>query len=257
MTDPKNTAPADVDVEPPCPRCDKPLELCVCAGIIPLATRRHVLILQHPQEHDRELGTAKLTALHFKNATLKVGLSWPNLAKAVGRPVEARRWAVLYLGPAKLPPEAQNRPVVLLDRANKPLDPQGQQLVLDDLEGIILLDGSWSQAKTLWWRNAWLLKSWRIVLNPPRPSRYGRLRKEPRRESVATIEATAQIMAALENRNDIAPPLIASFEALLGKYRAVKKRPRSHANGTETTADMTADMTADSGPPGETSSPLE
>lgn len=220
------------EILPPCPRCDKPPELCVCAGIEPMATKRQILILQHPQEHDRELGTAKLTALHFRNATLKIGLSWPNLAKAVGRQVEARRWAVLYLGPAKLPPEAQNRPVVLLDRANKPLDPQAQQLVLDDLEGIILLDGSWSQAKTLWWRNAWLLKSWRIVLNPPRPSRYGKLRKEPRRESVSTIEATAQIMAALENRTDIAPPLIARFEALLGKYRALKNPARGRPPAT-------------------------
>ena len=121
--------------------------------------------------------------------------------------------------------------------------------MLDDLEGIILLDGSWSQAKTLWWRNAWLLKSWRIVLNPPRPSRYGRLRKEPRRESVATIEATAQIMAALENRSDIAPPLIASFEALLGKFRAVKRPARARANA--------ADLAADSGSPDETLSPVE
>jgi DTW domain-containing protein len=247
MTDPKDMTAAEADLPPPCPRCEKPIELCVCADIVPLATRRHVLILQHPQEHDRDLGTARLTALHFRNATLKVGLSWPNLAKAVGRPVEARRWAVLYLGPAKLPPEVQNRPVVLLDRANKPLDPQGQQLVLDDLEGVILLDGSWSQAKTLWWRNAWLLKSWRIVLNPPRPSRYGRLRKEPRRESVSTIEATAQIMAALENRNDIAPALIATFEALLGRYRALKKPARGRPGR--------ADMTDVSTSPGETAPP--
>ena len=219
--------PAAAEEEPPCPSCHKPLALCVCAEIVPIANKRHLLILQHPQEHDRDLGTARLTALHFKNATLKVGLSWPNLSKAVGRPVDARRWAVLYLGPAKLPEDAASRPIVVLDKHAKPMDVSAQRLVLDDLEGIILLDGSWSQAKTLWWRNAWLLKSWRIVLNPPRPSRYGRLRKEPRAESVSTLEATAQIMAELEGRKDIAPPLISNFEALLGKFRALQPARRT------------------------------
>ena len=229
MNDSEATLPPAEEAVPPCPTCHKPLELCVCAEIVPIANKRHLLILQHPQEHDRDLGTARLTALHFKNATLKVGLSWPNLSKAVGRPVEARRWAVLYLGPAKLPEDAASRPIVVLDRHAKPMDVSAQRLVLDDLEGIILLDGSWSQAKTLWWRNAWLLKSWRIVLNPPRPSRYGKLRKEPRSESVSTLEATAQIMAELEGRKDIAPPLIASFEALLGKFRALQPARRTPA----------------------------
>ena len=44
----------------------------------------------------------------------------------------------------------------------------------------MLLDGTWSQAKALWWRNAWMLKCQRVILGPKRPSRYGKLRKEPR-----------------------------------------------------------------------------
>jgi DTW domain-containing protein YfiP len=227
MTEPDLPAVSDADAAPACPRCMKPVALCVCAEITPMRTQRQILILQHPQEHDRDLGTARLTALHFESATLRVGLSWPNLAKAIGRPVDPRRWAVLYLGPASLPATVKPQSLVVLDRQAKPLDASAQQLVLDDLEGVILLDGSWSQAKTLWWRNAWLLKCWRIVLNPPRPSRYGRLRKEPRRESVSTLEATAQVMAALEGRNDIAPALIRSFEALLAKFRALEASPRA------------------------------
>ena len=46
-----------------------------------------VLILQHPQEQDRLLGTARLTAQHFTKVTHKIGLSWPSLSKAVGREV--------------------------------------------------------------------------------------------------------------------------------------------------------------------------
>ena len=67
---------------------------CRCA--FATASRRsragsRLLILQHPQEQDRALGTARLTALHFQNAVLKIGLSWPSLSKALGRPVPIRR----------------------------------------------------------------------------------------------------------------------------------------------------------------------
>src|SRR3954453_17854940 len=88
---------------PDCPTCGKPLPLCVCDSITRIENRIALLILQHPQEQDRALGTARLTALHFRNAVLKIGLSWPSLAKALGRPVaDPSRWAVLYLGSAKL-----------------------------------------------------------------------------------------------------------------------------------------------------------
>src|SRR5438034_10013705 len=84
-----------------CPRCGKPITLCVCADIAPIDNRIELLILQHPQEQDRWLGTAQLTALHFKRATLKVGLSWPSLGRILGRTVDPQRWAVLYLGSLK------------------------------------------------------------------------------------------------------------------------------------------------------------
>jgi len=212
----------------PCPTCHKTAALCVCAGIEPIDNRVFVLLLQHPQEQDRDLGTARLAAAYFRNAAFKVGLSWPNLANALGRPVaDPKRWGVLYLGPAVLPPEAEGREITLLDRKGA-LDPD-QDAALSELDGIVLLDGTWSQAKALWWRNAWLLKLRRIVLTPPAPSRYGNLRKEPRRESVSTLEAAALAMSRLERRPDLQTRMIASFEALLQRYRAGKKTSKTPA----------------------------
>jgi len=204
-----------------CPRCDKPAALCVCAGIAPIDTRVELVILQHPQEQDVALGTARLTALHLKRATLKIGLSWPSLAKLFGRSVDPRRWAVLYLGSARPAELAPGRDIVLLDRKGAALG--DQQAALDEIEGIILLDGSWSQAKALWWRNAWMLKCRRVVLGPHRPSRYGKLRREPRRESLATIEAAALLVSRLEGKPEIERALLSSFEALLARYRASRR----------------------------------
>jgi DTW domain-containing protein YfiP len=204
-----------------CPRCGKPLSLCVCDGISPIDNKVALLILQHPQEQDKTLGTARLTTLHFAKATLKIGLSWASLAKALGRPADPQRWAVLYLGStraAALDPDAD---VIVVNKKGEAED--RQQAILQSLQGVVVLDGSWSQAKALWWRNPWMLKCRRIVLNPARPSRYGKLRREPRSDGLSTIESTAMLIGRLEKRAEIESGLLASFDRLLARYRELKK----------------------------------
>jgi DTW domain-containing protein YfiP len=203
-----------------CPRCGKPPELCVCADLAPINNRIAVLILQHPQEQDRELGTARLTALALSHATLKVGLSWPSLAKALGRTVDPKRWAVLYLGSASAATLPREREVVALDAKGAALPERDQDRALGSIEGIVLLDGSWSQAKTLWWRNPWVLKCRRVALNPKQPSLYGKLRREPRREGLSTLEAAGLAIARLERRAEIETALNSLFTRLLDRFRA-------------------------------------
>ena len=210
-----------VEAIPDCPRCLKPLPLCVCDSITPIENKVSVLILQHPQEQDRALGTARLTALHFKGAVLRIGLSWPSLSKALGRPVhDPSRWAVLYLGSAKVAELETDRDIVAINRKGEIED--NQRAILKDIEGIVLLDGTWSQAKALWWRNAWMLKCQRVILGPAHPSRYGNLRREPRRDGLSTIEAAAMLLGSLEKRPDSAETLHASFERMLARYRVAQ-----------------------------------
>jgi DTW domain-containing protein len=205
-----------------CPHCGKPTPLCICDSVTPIENRIAILILQHPQEQDRTLGTARLTALHFEDAVVKIGLSWPSLSKALGRPVhDPSRWAVLYLGSAKVSELDTDAEIVAINRKGEM--EEGQRAILKDIEGIVLLDGTWSQAKALWWRNAWMLKCQRVILGPRQPSRYGHLRKEPRRDGLSTIEAAGLMLGALEKRPDIAATLNASFERMLARYREVQR----------------------------------
>jgi DTW domain-containing protein len=204
-----------------CPRCLKPLPLCICDSVTPVHNRTSLLILQHPQEQDRALGTARLAALHFANATFKIGLSWPSLAKALGRPVaDPARWAVLYLGSSKVADLDTDAEIVAINRKGEM--EERQRAILDRIEGVVLLDGTWSQAKALWWRNPWMLKCQRVILGPQRPSRYGQLRREPRRDGLSTIEAAAMLIAGLEKRPEISATLNASFERMLARYREVQ-----------------------------------
>jgi tRNA-uridine aminocarboxypropyltransferase len=214
-------ARAATDEVADCPRCLKPLPLCICDGVTPIQNRISLLILQHPQEQDRALGTARLAALHFAGAVLKVGLSWPSLAKALGRPVaDPSRWAVLYLGSSKVADLDTDAEIVAINRKGE--IEQKQRAILDRIEGVVLLDGTWSQAKALWWRNPWMLKCQRVILGPRHPSRYGQLRREPRRDGLSTIEAAGLLIAGLEKRPDIAATLNAGFERMLARYREVQ-----------------------------------
>jgi DTW domain-containing protein len=205
-----------------CPHCGKPMPLCICDSVTPIENRIAILILQHPQEQDRALGTARLTARHLKDAVIKIGLSWPSLSKALGRTVhDPSRWAVLYLGSAKVSEFDTDAEIVAINRKGEM--EEGQRAILKDIEGIVLLDGTWSQAKALWWRNAWMLKCQRVILGPRQPSRYGHLRQEPRRDGLSTIEAAGLVLGALEKRPDIAATLNASFERMLARYRQVQR----------------------------------
>jgi DTW domain-containing protein YfiP len=221
MSDPSEDTRIAAEAVADCPRCLKPMPLCICDSVTPIKSRLSLLILQHPQEQDRALGTARLTGLHFPDATLRIGLSWASLAKALGRPVaDPSRWAVLYLGSAKVADFDTDAEIVAIDRKGDIEDRQGA--ILGGIEGVVLLDGTWSQAKALWWRNPWMLKCQRVILGPRRPSRYGHLRREPRRDGLSTIEAAAMLISALEKRPDIAATLNASFERMLARYREVQ-----------------------------------
>jgi hypothetical protein len=152
---------------------------------------------------------------------LRVGLSWPSLSKALGQPVaDPSRWAILYLGSAKISDLDTDAEIVALTRKGEIAE--RQRAIFESLEGVILLDGTWSQAKALWWRNPWMLKCQRVILGPRQPSRYGALRREPRRDGLSTIEAAAMLLARLEKRPDIEAALIGSFERMLARYRKVQ-----------------------------------
>ncbi len=181
----------------------------------PMQNQVRVIVLQHPQEPDKELGTAALLARALENAEVKVGLSWRSFKAIAGEDAVPGDWAVLYLG-------AQGKSFLReVNFASKKGEPLTERF---PVKGIVLLDGTWSQAKALWWRNAWLLKLKRIVIQPKNPSIYGRLRKEPRREAVSTLESAAIALGDLDpNGEKIREHLLSSFRKMLQIYRDQKK----------------------------------
>jgi DTW domain-containing protein YfiP len=174
--------------------------------VVTLPTERRVLVLQHPQEQDAVLGSAQILEASLPKAKIVVGLSWRNLAHALGEEgVDAQRWAVLF-------PDSEAESGQVTTRRGALLEPES-------LEGIIVLDGTWSKAKTLWWRNPWLNKLNRITIKPSQPSAYGRLRAEPRREFVSTLESVAAALTLCGESPEIEAALTRVFRTLVQRVR--------------------------------------
>jgi DTW domain-containing protein YfiP len=209
-----------VNAAPTCETCHRPTAACVCDRIVSFQTTRRVLILQHPQERDALLGSAQILDASLPKAQIVVGLSWRNLAHALGEPeIDPKRWAVLF-------PDSEAAGDQVTKRSGAVLEPRS-------LEGIIVLDGTWSKAKTLWWRNPWLNKLNRMTLKPGKPSIYGKLRAEPRREFVSTLESVAAALTMCGEPPEIAAGLERVFRTLVQRVRdaqlipAPARRPRN------------------------------
>lgn len=178
----------------------------MCDRVVLHETKRRVLILQHPQEQDALLGTAQLVVASLPKAKLVIGLSWRNLGHALGEEgVDPRRWAVLF-------PDREAEGEQVAARSGALLEPGA-------LEGILVLDGTWSKAKTLWWRNPWLAKLNRMTLKPERPSIYGRLRAEPRTDYVSTLESVAAALTLCGEAPEIEAGLCRVFRTMVQRVR--------------------------------------
>jgi hypothetical protein len=160
-----------------------------------------VLILQHPQERYKVLNSAALTHAMLEKSLLKVGLSWRNLAHALGKEADPKQWGVLYLKGSG----DTSRIMEIFNSKKRPL------AAIPSLTGVVVIDGSWKQAKALWWRNPWLLRLNRILLNPPKASRRPQMKKE----GLSTIEAVALALECLGEDPAISLALVKNYEDLI------------------------------------------
>jgi DTW domain-containing protein YfiP len=177
-----------------CARCRRPERVCYCAALPRLETRTRVVILQHPRERDMPIGTARMASLCLPGAELHVGARWdghPALARALADP--ARPPILLYPGPGardllRAPPPG---PVTL-----------------------VVVDGTWSQAKGVVRDNPVLRALPRYAFVAPEPTQY-RIRREPSAEVVSTIEALMHALGALEGDPERFRALLAPLGAMV------------------------------------------
>ena len=181
-----------------CRECLQLLEHCFCAHITPVKSTHRVVILQYPREQFKPLNSATLVSRSLAGSVLTRGLSWRNLGAILDEEINPKEWGALFFKPHT----DSSRPLIAVDRHDKEL------LDLNQLKGIIVLDGTWKQAKTLWWRNPWLVKLNRITLNPHHAS----LRRQVNTKYLSTIEAVALTLSCLGENPSITDSLLTSYK---------------------------------------------
>jgi DTW domain-containing protein YfiP len=199
---------ADLAPRALCPRCRRAQRVCVCAHDPALAPATRVLIVQHPREAGVAVGTASMAARCLPGSTLVVGVALdahPTVKAALADP---------------------ERPAILLSPG-----PDARDLASDPPAGpatLVVVDGTWAQAKKLLKVNPALAALPRYALAPTEPSEYS-IRREPSAECLSTIEAVAHALGVLEGDAERFAAMLAPFRAMVAAqvaFARASKTPR-------------------------------
>jgi DTW domain-containing protein YfiP len=195
-----------------CLACRRPESACYCEHVCRIETRSRVVLLQHPRERDMPLGTARMASLCLTNSELYVGNVW-HRSRALQRALSDPERPPMLLFPS---PEARD-----LDS-----DPPVGPITL------IVADGTWSNSRKMISRDPTLSALPKLGFRAARPSEY-RIRREPRRDYVSTIEALVHVLGVLEGDRARFEPMLAPFRHMIqiqvGHIKAHRGSPSRYA----------------------------
>lgn len=174
-----------------CDRCRRPRSVCWCANLTPVPSATRVVFLQHPRERRRAVGTCRMAHLCLPNSELHEGVRLDEHPRV--RELAASGAAVLFPGSGAVDPLAL---------------PGGPPREL------VVLDGTWIEARKLLARSAVLRSMPRIGFTPAAPGRY-RIRREPAAHCLSTIEAVVEVLGRLEGDGERFRPLLAVFDHMV------------------------------------------
>lgn len=177
-----------------CTGCSRPSVVCICVSLRRISTQTRVVILQHPRESDVAINTARLVELQLESAERHVAIKLAEVPALTAR-----------LNDAAAPPILLYPGTDAKDLAAEP--PTGPVT-------LVVLDGTWWQAKKLFQQNPELAQLPRYSLSPSSPSRY-RIRREPALHCISTIEAIGEALSLLEPAGFDREALLMPFEAMV------------------------------------------
>ncbi|MBL9135739.1 MAG: DTW domain-containing protein [Verrucomicrobiales bacterium] len=174
-----------------CERCRRPATACWCTGLEPVDTSVRVVFLQHPREARVAIGTARIAHLGLSRSELHEGMAFaenPVVADILARPGTA----LLFPGADAVDPQTLDRPPNTL----------------------VVIDGTWPQARKMLSLNPTLRALPRIGFVPRKPGNY-RIRREPAAHCVATVEAVVEVLRVFERDTEKFEPLLRAFDRMV------------------------------------------
>ena len=184
---------------------------CYCAAVRPFATQVVFVLLVHPKERRKRIGTAKIVRQCITNSEIIVG-DGPaldedlRLAHFLGNP----EFDPVILYPGK---DAHD----LSRGAAQPVFRSGKAPV------IFVIDGTWHQARKMIRTSRLLGQIRQIAFEPSRPSQY-RIREQPKQICVSTLEAVHAVTDRLAELGLCSAPAGRAHDNLLEVFSLMVDR---------------------------------
>ena len=185
-----------------CTTCNRPCIVCICASFPKesLSISTHVIILQHPNEIKRPMATVPLltNCIASNKCTVLRGKSFSPFKFSLIRECmeHKQNTAVLYpLPDATLLPSTSPLP---------------------DIKHLIVIDGTWRQAKSIYKGNSYLSELTHLAINIEQTSKYV-IRRQPTDTCLSTIEAVAFCLECIEGDPRIPDVLLSPMRDLCDK----------------------------------------
>ena len=179
-----------------CGECLRPVTVCWCPHLpsprLEVATK--IIVLQHPGELKRNIRTCRMLELGLAPhcVSVKTGRKFPGHHQDLSLALSHPATRLLYPGPGA-----------------QPLD----SLHPSEVSSLVILDGTWDQARKLYSHNPALQRLGKVSLSVCSPSQYV-VRTQPNSSCLSTLEAGAHSLAILENRPEIVELLLAPLLAM-------------------------------------------
>lgn len=192
-----------------CSTCYKPVRHCFCDAIRNVSHDTHITIIQHPRERRHPFNTVRILEQALESVTVHPffpkGRWEQEQADVIATSLESRpdgeSIAILY----------PSKDATLLEEASSTTMPNH----------LILLDGTWFQAKKLYEHLPCLHDLPKVAFAPEQPSEY-KIRKEPKENYVSTLEALVHSLRLIEPENQNVEDLLHPFRTMVNKQLEVR-----------------------------------
>uniref|UniRef100_A0A8C6V3B4 tRNA-uridine aminocarboxypropyltransferase n=1 Tax=Neogobius melanostomus TaxID=47308 RepID=A0A8C6V3B4_9GOBI len=188
------------DRRPTCSRCRRPEKVCLCPFLPqqPLEVSTCLYIVQHPNEESRVLRTVPLLAACLPQGKCNV---------IVGRRFSEERY------PDLATVCQDNKTLILYPGPNARNLEELEEVKLCKRYNVILIDGTWSQAKNMFLKNSMFHLPKQVQLNRVLSSQYV-IRTQPSNICLSTLECAAVTLSILERNDNIQEVLLRPLRAL-------------------------------------------
>lgn len=165
-----------------CLQCLKTKKACICEWITPISTEVELIILQHPTEAKRPLGTAKILSLSLVNCRIFIGENFTDHTELN----------------TLLADEQYQHQVLFLDSSSQAISSSSNQT--KQKQRVILLDGTWKKAYKMWQLSTNLHSLPKVHLDTELSGNY-RVRKAPKDNALSTAEAGYHVLSQLDGES--------------------------------------------------------